>query len=211
MPVAGITASIALNKARVDKTASVFIAGGAGGAGTFTILLARQLGVRNLVTTAGNAKSRDYLIAHCGLRDDQIIDYKNGSFIEQALQHNGGGFDVALDLVGGNMLSACCVLLALDGNLASITAAPGQDDFEALFQKNASFQPVGANASSLTNGRAIWRKYREILDHLSQHFDSGALAPPRITILGGLSSEVVKRAHALLENNAVQGKLIMTC
>jgi hypothetical protein len=30
VPVAGITASIALNKARVDKTASVFIAGGAG-------------------------------------------------------------------------------------------------------------------------------------------------------------------------------------
>jgi len=44
-----------------------------------------------------------------------------------------------------------------------------------------------------------------------RRFDSGALAPPRITILGGLSSEVVKRAHALLENNAVQGKLIMTC
>jgi NADPH2:quinone reductase len=161
VPVAGITASIALNKARVDKTASVFIAGGAGGAGTFTILLARQLGVRNLVTTAGNAKSRDYLIAACGLSDDQIIDYKNGSFIEQAMQHNGGGFDVALDLVGGNMLSACCVLLALDGNLASITEAPGQDDFAALFQKNASFQPVGANASSLTNDRAIWRKYRK--------------------------------------------------
>ena len=75
VPVAGITASIALNKARGDNTASVFIAGGAGGAGTFTILLARQLGVRNLVTTAGNAKSRDYLIAHCGLSDDQIIDF----------------------------------------------------------------------------------------------------------------------------------------
>ena len=73
------------------------------------------------------------------------------------------------------------------------------------------FSPWGANASSLTNDRAIWRKYREVRDHLSQHFDSGALAPPRIPILGGLSSEVVTRAHALLENNAVQGKLIMTC
>jgi len=73
------------------------------------------------------------------------------------------------------------------------------------------FSPWGANASSLTNDRAIWQKYREVRDHRSQHFDSGALAPPRITILGGLSSEVVKRAHALLENNAVQGKLIMTC
>jgi len=72
------------------------------------------------------------------------------------------------------------------------------------------FSPWGANASSLTNDRAIWRKYREVRDHRSQHFDSGALAPPRIIILGGRSSEVVKRAHALLENNAVQGKLIMT-
>ena len=137
MPVAGITASLALNKARADKTKSMFIAGGAGGVGTFAILLARQLGVRNLVTTAGNAKSRAYLIAHCGLSDDQILDYKDGGFIERAMQHNGGGFDVALDLVGGTMLSACCALLAMDGNLASITEAPGRDDFETLFQKNA--------------------------------------------------------------------------
>jgi NADPH:quinone reductase len=211
VPVAGITASLALTKARVDKTASVFIAGGAGGVGTFTILLARQLGVRNLLTTAGNAKSRAYLIAHCGLSDVQIVDYKDADFIEQAMQRNGGGFDVALDLVGGNMLSTCCVLLAVDGNLASITEAPSQDDFELLFQKNASFHSVGANAYSLTNDRVAWRKYRAMLDHLSRHFDSGALAPPPITVLGGLSSEVVKHAHTLLESNAVQGKLIMTC
>jgi NADPH:quinone reductase len=211
VPVAGITASLTLTKAHVGKAASIFIAGGAGGVGTFTILLARQLGVRSLVTTAGNAKSRAYLIAHCGLSDDQIVDYKNSGFIKQAMQRNGGEFDVALDLVGGNMLSSCCVLLAVDGNLASITEAPSQDDFEVLFQKNASFHSVGANAYSLTNDRAAWRKYREMLDHLTRHFDSGALAPPPITILGRLSSEVVKHAHALLESNAVQGKLIMTC
>jgi NADPH2:quinone reductase len=211
VPVAGITASLALTKARADKTTSVFIAGGAGGVGTFTILLARQLGVRNLVTTAGNTKSRAYLIAQCGLSDVQIVDYKDAGFIEQAMKRNGGGFDVALDLVGGKMLSTCCVLLAVDGNLASITEAPSQDDFEVLFQKNASFHSVGANAYSLMNDRVAWRKYRELLDHLSRHFDSGALAPPPITILGRLSSEVVKHAHALLESNAVQGKLIMTC
>ncbi len=106
------------------------------------------------------------------------------------MQHNGGGFDVALDLVGGTMLSACCELLALNGNLASMTEALGQDDFEAVFQTNASFPPVRANASSLTNDRAIWRNYREILDHLSQHFASGARAPPRKTILGGLSASL---------------------
>jgi NADPH:quinone reductase-like Zn-dependent oxidoreductase len=211
VPVAGVTASLALKKAQAGMTKSVFIAGGAGGVGTFAILLARQLGVRNLVTTAGKAKSRAYLIERCGLSDDQIVDYRDGGFIERAMKRNGGGFDVALDFVGGRMLSACCALLEVDGNLASITEAPSREDFETLFQKNASFHSVGANAYSLTDDRAAWRKYREMLEHLSRHFDSGALEPPPINILGALSPEVVKKAHALLESNAVQGKLVMTC
>jgi hypothetical protein len=70
---------------------------------------------------------------------------------------------------------------------------------------------IGANAYSLTDDRATWRKYREMLDRLSRHFDTGALAAPPITTLGELSVEVVKKAHALLESNAVQGKLVMTC
>jgi NADPH:quinone reductase-like Zn-dependent oxidoreductase len=211
VPVAGITASLALNKARAGKTTSVFIAGGAGGVGTFAILLARLRGVRSLVTTAGKAESRAYLIAQCGLRDDQIVDYRDGNFIEQAMRRNGGGFDIALDLVGGRMLTAGCVLLAVDGHLVSITEAPSQDDFEILFQKNASFHSVGANAYSLSEDRYAWKKYREMLEQLSGQFDSGALAPPPIHILGRLSAEVVKQAHARLESNAVQGKLVMTC
>jgi len=211
VPVAGITASIALSKAGAGKTKSVFVAGGAGGVGTFATLLARQLGVANLVTTAGNAKSRAYLIERCGLSDDQIVDYKEVGFIERAMRRNGGEFDVALDLVGGTMLSACCALLAVDGNLASVTEAPSREDFEILFQKNASFHSVGAHAYSLTEDRTTWRKYREILEQLSRHFVSGALPPPPVRILGRLSPEVVKQAHELLESNAVQGKLVMTC
>ena len=102
-------------------------------------------------------------------------------------------------------------MLSVDGNLASITEAPGREDFEILFQKNASFHSVGANAYSLTDNRASWLRYREILENLARSFDSGALAPPPITVLGALSPEVVKRAHALLESKAVQGKLVMTC
>jgi NADPH:quinone reductase len=211
VPVAGITASLALKKARANPTSSVFIAGGAGGVGTFAIQLAQLLGVRDLVTTAGHATSRSYLIEHCRLGEDQIVDYKEASFIDCAMRRNRGLFDVALDLVGGSMLSACCALLAVDGNLSSVTEAPSRDDFEVLFRKNASFHSVGANAYSLVDDRVAWRKYRDMLEHLTRQFDSGALAPPPITILGGLSPDVVERAHALLERGAVQGKLVMTC
>jgi NADPH:quinone reductase len=211
VPVVGITASLALNKAGADKTSSVFIAGGAGGVGTFAIMLARQLGVRNIVTTAGSTQSRAYLIERCGLRDEQIVDYKRLRFVDRALQCNGGPFDVALDLVGGRMLSACCELIAVDGNLASVTEAPSRDDFEILFRKNASFHSIGANAYSLSADRVVWQKYREMLVGLAFNFDNGKIAPPPIEILGKLSVEVVKQAHTLLESNAVQGKLVMTC
>jgi NADPH:quinone reductase len=211
VPVAGITASLALKKAQVNGNRSVFIAGGAGGVGTFAIRLARLLGVRQLVTTAGRATSRQYLIEQCGLGDDQIVGYKEAAFIERAVRQNGGLFDVALDLVGGPMLSACCALLAVDGDLSSVTEAPSRDDFETLFQKNASFHSVGANAYSLVDDRLVWRKYREMLEQLSRQFDSGALAAPPINVLGAMTPHVVEHAHALLECGVVQGKLVMAC
>ncbi|MEP7060905.1 MAG: zinc-binding dehydrogenase [Betaproteobacteria bacterium] len=211
VPVAAVTASIALDKTRAGSASSVFIAGGAGGVGSFAIMLARQRGVRRLVTTAGNASSRAYLVEHCGLCDDDIVDYRDSRFVERAHERNGGGFEVVLDLVGGRMLSACCALLAVDGNLASITEAPTRDDFETLFDRNASFHSVGAHAYSLTAERATWRKYRAILARLATDFDSGALAPPPTRNLGALSAAVVRQAHLLLEGNGVQGKLVMSC
>jgi len=211
VPVAGITASLALDRAWARRPRSVFVAGGAGGVGTLFIALADEIGLRNLVTTAGSAQSRAYLTGRCLLADDQVVDYSDAAFVKQALQKNGGAFDLALDLVGGSMLTACCELLAVDGHLASVTDAPSRDDFEILFQKNATFHSVGANAYSLAADRTVWRRYRDLLDRLSQSFDIYALTPPPITVLGTLSAEVVKRAHGLLESGSVQGKLVMTC
>jgi NADPH2:quinone reductase len=210
VPVVGTTAWLALEKARLSESKSVFIAGGAGGVGTFAIMLARSRGVRNMMTTAGSTRSRAYLTEQLGFSDSQIVQYKDPDFVAQALKRNGGGFDVVLDLVGGDMLAACCRLLAFDAELVSVTDPPSKEDFEFLFDCNASFHPIGANAYSFAADRSVWRKYREILDSLTQDFIAGALLAPKTTVLGGLSVQVVKEAHALLEAGAVQGKLVMT-
>jgi NADPH:quinone reductase-like Zn-dependent oxidoreductase len=209
VPVAGITASLALERARAGTGTSLFIAGGAGGVGSFAIALARQLGVQDIVATAGSPKSRAHLV-RCGLRDDRIVDYRDAAFAARAMQVNGGPFDIALDLVGGAMLSACCTVVAVDGHVASATEAPSREDFDVLFDRNATFHPVGANAYALDADRASWRRYGGILARLARGFDSGVLAAPRVTNLGPMSEAVVKRAHQMLEGNAVQGKLVMT-
>jgi len=211
IPVAGITARIALTKTKAVKSKSVFIAGGAGGVGTFVLLFAKQSGIQNIVTTAGNDKSLNYLVQNLQLKKEQVINYKDDDFIKKAIERNNGYFDIALDLVGGKMLSACCDLLAIDGNLASVTEAPHQNDFETLFMKNASFHSIGANAYSLSEDQEDWKIYQHILNYTSELFDSDGLSKPPITILGPLSVDTVKKAHELLENNSVQGKLIMTC
>ena len=211
IPVAGITAFLVLAKTRPDKSKSVFIAGGAGGVGTFVLLFAKQLGVKNIVTTAGNDKSLTYLVRNFQLKEDQIINYRDDDLIEKAIERNKGNFDIVIDLVGGKMLSACCDLLAIDGNLISVVDAPHQNDFETLFQKNASFHSIGANAYSLSENQVYWKKYKLILNYISALFDTNVLYKPPITILGSLSVDTVKKAHDLLENNSVQGKLIMTC
>lgn len=209
VPVAGITASIALAKAKARSSKSIFITGGAGGVGTFVIMFANQLGLENVMTTAGNEKSLNYLTQNLRLKKEQVINYRDDKFIEKAIERNKGHFDVVLDLVGGSMLAACCELLAIDGNLASIVDAPSQNDFELLFQKNASFHSVGANAYSLSDNPEEWKTYQHILNHIANLFESKKLNNPPITIVGALSVDTVKKAHELLENNLVQGKLIM--
>jgi len=210
VPVAGITASLALERAGAGSSTSVFVAGGSGGVGNFVIALARQLGVQDLVTTAGSARSRAHLVARCAMEEARIVDYRAAGMVERALEINGGPFDVTIDLVGGAMLSACCALVAVDGHVASATEAPSRDDFEVLFDRNATFHPVGANAYALTGDRAVWRRYGELLGRLARRFDSGVLSPPHVADLGRMSADVVRRAHEMLEANTVQGKLAMT-
>jgi NADPH:quinone reductase-like Zn-dependent oxidoreductase len=210
VPVAGITASLALEKAQANASRSLFVAGGAGGVGTFVIMLAQRAGVVRLITTAGNAASHAYLIERCGLRDDQIVNYKDDRFAALAIALNGGPFHGVLDLVGGALLSAGCNLLAVDGNLVSVTEAPSQEDFEVLFQRNASFHSIGANAYSLASDRACWRRYQVLLRHLATSFDSGTLHAPQIQNVGMFSVETVRRAHDMLERSTVQGKLVMS-
>lgn len=211
IPVAGITASLALEKAKIHILDSVFIAGGAGGVGSMALMLLKRLGVRRIVTTAGNSASRSYLTGKFGLRDENVLDYKDARLIERAIEINGDRFDYVLDLVGGKMLSACCRLVDVGGNLVSVTQAPTQDDFEYLFEKNASFHPIGGNAYSLLEDRSRWIKYHNLLTGLALLFDSGALTAPTIVNMGSLSVEAVTRAHDMLENSSVQGKLVMQC
>ena len=211
VPVAGITAKMALAGLRADSTRSLFLAGASGGVGSFVLELARAMGLGRVVVSAGRSESRAYLVEHLGLPEAGIVDYRDPDFPAKAAARNGGPFDMALDLVGGKMLSACCQLVGMDGIAASAVEAPREEDVEWLFQRNASFHAVGANAYMLTDDRTAWSRYAAMLREFGRMYDSGAMRPPRVQSAGPLEARTVERAHELLERNAVVGKLVMSC
>jgi NADPH:quinone reductase len=207
---AAITASMILEKTKPHPTASLFLAGGAGGVGSFVMLLAKMSGIETIVTTAGSTRSFYYLVQRMGLPPGRIMNYRDGNFMVNAVASVNGKFDVAIDLVGGDMLSACCHLLNINGHLASVTEAPERADFDVLSSKNASFHTIRANAFSLSPDPSSWLYYQNRLQQLAELFDKNIIAKPLITDVGTFSVSTIAKAHMLLEAGGVQGKLTMS-
>jgi len=209
VPVVGVTAFMALEKLGTAPGKSMFVAGASGGVGSFALELARRSGLDKVIASAGRSESRAYLVERFGLREAQLVDYRDPEFVAEALARNAGPFDRALDLVGGTMLTACCRLVAIDGHVASATEAPTLEDAEHLFEANASFHAIGANAYMLSPDRVAWRRYRGMLQELTRMFDEREIRPPLTETVGPFSAETVARAHERLERSAVVGKLVM--
>src|SRR3954469_4425784 len=75
-----------VDKLHASNNDSIFIAGGAGGVGSFALQIARLLGVRRLITTA-SAANHEY-VRSLGATD--AIDYHDGEVIAQVLALTNG-------------------------------------------------------------------------------------------------------------------------
>jgi NADPH:quinone reductase-like Zn-dependent oxidoreductase len=115
VPLAGLTALQALrDELRVASGQKIFIAGGAGGVGTFAIQLGKWLGAH--IATTASARGEE-LVRHLGA--DTVVDYTREPF-EQVLHH----YDGALDLVGGNTLVKTFKVVKHNATVVSIAGVP---------------------------------------------------------------------------------------
>ena len=114
IPVAALTAWQALRAAgELRHGHRVLIHGAAGAVGGFAVQFAKAAGATVLATAS--ATSLDHVL---GLGADEVVDYRAKRFEERAR-----GFDLVLDLVGGETLDRSWQVLAPDGAVVS-TAAP---------------------------------------------------------------------------------------
>ncbi|MFF0213617.1 NADP-dependent oxidoreductase [Streptomyces vinaceus] len=113
----GLTAYAALTRTAVLREGEdLFVSAAAGGVGTATGHIARLLGARRIIGSAGSAAKVRHLTAALGF--DAAFDYHDGPVGEQLAEAAPDGIDVYVDNVGGDHLAGAIDVLREYGRIA---------------------------------------------------------------------------------------------
>jgi len=114
LPVSGLTAWQALfQHSQFTAGQTVLIHGAAGGVGSIAVQLAHEVGAR--VVGTGRAADRETVL---GLGADVFLDLRSDRL------EDVGEVDVALDVIGGEILDRTATLVRAGGTLVTIAAPP---------------------------------------------------------------------------------------
>lgn len=184
--------------AGLSEGENVYIHGGSGGVGSVAIQLAASLGAR-VVTSAGS----DDKCERCReLGADVAINYRAEDAAEQLRESAGeAGFDVTLDMLGAGALEASIEHAARDGRIIIIglqRGRRGEIDLGAVLAKRLRIQ--GSTLRSLSEARKaeIVTAMRHVVREIHP------------VVSAEVPLEDVEAAHALMDDDATFGKVILT-
>ena len=110
------------DRAQLQTNETLLVHGGTSGIGTTAIQLAREFGVRVIVTTGSDAKCQFCL----DLGAYAAINYKTLDFVTEIKRlTDDQGVNVILDMIGGDYFSRNLQCLAFDGRLVQIAIQNG--------------------------------------------------------------------------------------
>ncbi|WP_164779565.1 medium chain dehydrogenase/reductase family protein [Paenibacillus kobensis] len=193
--------------AAIKPHARILIHGAAGGVGSALLQLGRLMNLE-IYGTASPAKLA--LVESLGAT---AVDYKNTDFVEELMQQVPSGFDAIFDPIGGSHLKRSYRLLAKDGRLVVFG-----------FQHAGTKKEVFRSVLPMLRLRMKWNRKRVkfytlpimirlrkqwFQDDLRTLFDllqQGQIQP---VISKRLPLQEAAYAHALMEQGAIHGKMIL--
>lgn len=144
----GLTAWVGLTTiAGIRPGDTVFVSGAAGAVGSAVGQIARQLGAKRVIGSAGSAEKVRLLTERYGF--DAAFNYKDAPVREQLPTHAPDGIDVYFDNVGGDHLEAALDVLNRDGRVALCGAiaqynatetTPGPDNMANLVKQGLTLR-----------------------------------------------------------------------
>jgi len=223
-PAVYLTAYFGMNElAHPRKGQWILVHSAAGGVGGALVQLGKIAGC----TVVGIVGSSHKVATVKQLGADHVIDKSKTNWIEEIkkLDVNGGdGFDVVFDANGVETLWKSYELMASGGKLivygfhTMLPRTGGSPNWLKLAWNwlwTPSFSPLqmtGANKSVMAfNLSYLFHKFdifTEFMEQLLEHFDSGALKPPKVTVYED-SLEQIRQAHIDIESGMTIGKLVV--
>ena len=185
-----------------EKT--LLVHGGAGGIGSTALTLASAFGVRTLTTVSTAEKAE----AARRFGAELAINYNEQDFVDEVLRATGGkGADVVLCFLGGDYMPRNVAALAPFGRLVQLGLRRGKDvtfDFKTLMNKWGVVTGGHLRPRTLQQKEATRDALRE---HVLPRWRDGTLPTPEIMHVLGL--EEAGRAHTMLEEGQVVGKVVL--
>jgi len=196
------TAYVGLHRrARLRSGEVALVHAGAGGVGSAAIQLAVAAGAR-VIATAGGAEK----VAVCRrLGAEEVIDYREGDFVERVKELTGGrGADVIFDPVGGDVFDRSRRCIAFEGRLLVVGFAGGR------------MAEAPTNHALVKNYAVVglhWGLYRKMApqvivethQELMRLYDEGKIKP---LIFRNVPFADVPAALDLIGSRATWGKLV---
>ena len=181
VPMAGLTAWLAVDAARLTAGQRVLIHGAAGGVGSFAVQMAHRVGARVAATAGGQDEA---FLRSLGV--EPVIDYHKERF-EETMR----GVDAVIDLVGGETLKRSYAIVRRGGHL--VTTLGEVDEEEARRQ--------GIEAVAIFT-QTDWKQ----LEALAELIDQGKICPRLDRVL---PLDQARQAQDLSQQGQTHGKIVL--
>jgi NADPH:quinone reductase-like Zn-dependent oxidoreductase len=198
VPMAGVTALLALREAgRIEPGQQILVNGAAGGIGTFALQIARALGASaDAVCSSRNAE----LVRSIGA--DNVIDYTREDFTRP-----GRRYDLLLDIAGSRPAFACRRVLTPKGTLV-LVGGPAGRWLQPVGHMIGTFAmaPLIPQRVTMANTVACATK-KQLLDALAKLIEDRKVAP---VINRTFPLHDIQEAVRYQEKGHVPGKVVIT-
>jgi NADPH:quinone reductase-like Zn-dependent oxidoreductase len=187
IPLAGLAAYQALFfGAGLTAGETVLVYGASGGVGGFAVQIAVSAGAE--VIAVAREENREYVL---GLGAYEVLDYSERDVVDAVRELVPDGVDVVLDVIGGETLARAVDAVRDEGRIVSIVQPPTDARFRAR-----GIQPA----------YIFVRPDGEQLEELAELAETNQLV---VHLHEAVPLERADRAHELLENGHVRGKVVL--
>jgi len=196
--------------AKVKRGQRILIHGAGGAVGTAMLQLGKLLDLEMYGTAS---KSKHELVKRLGATP---IDYKGEDFVERIRSLTGDGVDAAFDPIGGDNFKRSFSALRRGGKLVAygfynaVLGKGGSIPLDFMRLQLWKFWPNGRSTAFYSIGPLRQKQADWFSEDLTKLFDLLAQNKIKPIIAARMPLAEAKRAHELIEQAEVQGKIVLT-